>query len=312
VINWLHDLIFVFISFTRLINKKELQEQFLLENRYGLKSRSDQEMPWPRNTILLYCLKTYEAPNSAAVQGKPRPGCSCKTENLPVWYRLDNESRNYKLENGETKEVDAVHAEVKMAKQVIAELGKMDPKPRKIDVALVGSYSPCNDCADVLIDLKKYVQDGMNIICNIKVKFSSFYNCHLSDKSNNLPGLCKLLKNSISLETFSGADDWNWFLKSVLNMAVDIDSLIGLSDGRKEREAVDDEILHGIKFHMEADGRPLSVPFGIGNSATLKDAQFAVKDTKRNIAGAVNAAANRLKNLDIDIKTNSKIVFFNS
>ena len=248
----------------------------------------------------------YDAQNSSVV-GKPGPGCSCKAENVPVWCRLDNDSRSYKLENGDTKETVAVHAEVKLVKQLITELNNMDPKPRKIDINLIPSYSPCNDCAAVLIDFKQYVEGGMGIICNMKVKFSSFYNCHLPDKSNNLAGLCRLLKCSVSLDTFSGSDDWNWFLKTVLNMSTDIECLTGLTAGRKEREAIDDEILHGIKCHMEMDGRPEHVPLAIGNSASLKDAQSAVNGIKRNSAGAVNAAANRLKKLNIDVKTSGKI-----
>ncbi|XP_045211247.2 uncharacterized protein LOC123562707 [Mercenaria mercenaria] len=146
------------------------------------------------------------------------------------------------------------HAEVSMIEDIGSKIEEIENERntsiRKCEIEVAINYSPCNECSEILISLKKGLEKkGVRI--RLKITFANFYGCQRSTlKKNCIPGLVKLLQNDIKLNVFS-TETWDWLLHDVLCLKksrkfqylLDDDDL----DKRKEREEIDYQILRGLK-----------------------------------------------------------------
>ena len=123
------------------------------------------------------------------------------------------------------------HAEIKFINQV-----KVSPEATEIKMEMFISYSPCNKCANELIDwIKNLREQGKTV--SIAIKFSTFY----KDETDGLISLVE--EGEIILEVFRGEEAWKTFFECIgRNFTPFVEHI----RQRKEREDVDHNKLKGI------------------------------------------------------------------
>ena len=132
------------------------------------------------------------------------------------------------------------HAEIKFIKQVEndhAEIKFIPHEAVEIYVEMFISYSPCNNCANALINWIKNLREQKKIV-SIAIKFSTFYK-----REKN--GLTLLLKEGgIILDVFFGEAAWEKFFQC--SRRTDFTAFVERIRQRRERENVDYNKLRGI------------------------------------------------------------------
>ena len=140
----------------------------MFSGAYGVTSN---ELPWPRETAMVYRLTI--------------------DNGTPGDYQfIRNDPQND-------------HAEIKFINQV-----KVSPEATEIKMEMFISYSPCNKCANELIDwIKNLREQGKTV--SIAIKFSTFY----KDETDGLILLRK--EGEITLDVFRGKEDWKHFFQFI-------------------------------------------------------------------------------------------------
>ena len=130
------------------------------------------------------------------------------------------------------RNVDKNHAEKQFIKNVII---PAEEEKDTIEIKIFISYSPCNGCADSLIQWLTTLRAKWRKV-SITIKFSSFYLKHRD-------GLKKLIVDGVTLTVFQGQADWNEFFQCIGREITDFQELI---TQRTDRETIDANMLQGI------------------------------------------------------------------
>ena len=206
------------------IGKEEIKKNFIIKHKYGTNA-----WRWPRGigaTTVLSTVKIYYTTRSST---------SIRDCKLTV---------NAVYKNGEHPNHAERYFHNDLKEQIDTLLKDKETKVTKIRAKLVQNYSPCKNCADMILKLKEgREKQGINI--SLTIKFANFY-------GHNVEGLRGLLQNDVKLELLQGEDDWKAFLndKTFVNLTVGKNKQLlerATSKERKEREEDDVKILNKIK-----------------------------------------------------------------
>lgn len=99
---------------------------------------------------------------------------------------------------------------------------------RQMSVTVYMNYSPCADCADILLELDREVRNRFNSMIRLEVAFASLYNiqrnscrldcrhrlCDDDTHDRNVDGLLRLDSAGVALRTF-GAADWTDLMEAL-------------------------------------------------------------------------------------------------
>ena len=140
----------------------------MFSGAYGVTSN---ELPWPLETAMVYRLTI--------------------DNGTPGDYQFIR--NNFKSDRAELKFINQV---------------KISPEATEIKMEMFISYSPCNKCANELIDwIKNLREQGKTV--SIAIKFSTFY----KDETDGLILLRK--EGEITLDVFRGKEDWKHFFQFI-------------------------------------------------------------------------------------------------
>ncbi len=215
------------------IGKKDI-EKFIIQHKYD-----ENRLDWPRGqgaTIVLSTVKIYYTKRSST----SIRNCKLTIKALYKNGEHPNHAERY-FRNDLKEEIDTL-------------LKDKETKVTKIRAKLVQNYSPCKNCADMILKFKDGRENqGINI--SLTIKFANFYRHNFESTREGLRGL---LRNDVKLELLHGEDDWKEFLndETFVNLTVRKNKQLlerATSKERKEREEDDVKILNEIK--LEASGK---------------------------------------------------------
>ena len=202
------------------IGKKDIKK-FIVVYKYG-----EHGYRWPQGiggTVVLSTVKIHYT-RSSSNHSVPQQ-CTITTQSVYENERHPNHAERRFLDDL-TEEIDRLTA--------------AESKVHKVEAKLVQNYSPCNSCADRIL---QFQTDDMDFF--LTIKFANFYKHR---EQANETGLKSLLQNNITLVLLQGEVEWKEFLND--EAFVDLtdqerkEMLVkAFSDERKERESLDREIL---------------------------------------------------------------------